>query len=215
MPARHEGRQSAAEYTAADEAMLREGRLAARVAVLSDRTVSLGVAQGSEAEPAKRARAAGLPVVQRTTGGVGLLHLPGDIVWSVVLPRDHPDVGRDYARAFARLGRGVVDGLAETKLSTAWGAPLGLSEEYCLLAPRGDVLRVGEQVLGGAAQHATRSALLHHGVIALRTDPNALRELFGLPVEAIRRLTSLRELGVRWPAEDVAAAIAARLPPPP
>lgn len=215
MPARHEGRQSAAEYTAADDAMLREGRLAARVAVLSDRSVSLGVAQPIDAPPALRARAAGLPVVRRSTGGVGLLHLPGDIVWSVVLPRDHPLVGRDYARAFARLGGGVVEGLADAKLASTWGPALSLSEEYCLLAPRGEVLRVGDRALGGAAQHATRSALLHHGVIALRTDPNALRELFGLPLDAIRRLTSLRELGVRWPAEDVAAAIAARLPPGP
>jgi lipoate-protein ligase A len=210
---RFEGRRTAAENTESDRALLQAGERAGRVAVLSDRSLSLGVAQSLDTPSARRARERSWAVGQRSTGGTGVLHLPGDIAWAMVLPRDHPAVGRDFVRAYDRLGRGVVEALAPMGAAVSWGPPIHFSADFCLLGPRGRVLSREGRVLGGAAQHATGAALLHHGVVALRVDRTALRELFELSDAALDHVTCLRELGVPLPAEEIAQAIAARLLP--
>jgi lipoate-protein ligase A len=195
---RFEGRRTAAENTESDRALLQAGERAGRVAVLSDRSLSLGVAQSLDTPSARRARERSWAVGQRSTGGTGVLHLPGDIAWAMVLPRDHPAVGRDFVRAYDRLGRGVVEALAPMGAAVSWGPPIHFSADFCLLGPRGRVLSREGRVLGGAA---------------LRVDRTALRELFELSDAALDHVTCLRELGVPLPAEEIAQAIAARLLP--
>ena len=194
-----------------DEAILRRGVPAVRVAVLSDRAVSYGVGVRADASFLARAAKEGIPAVRRTTGGTGILHAPGDLAWSVVLPRDDPRVGRDFVRAYARLGEGVVRFLAERGISARWHDPPGTDPDYCFLSPRGLVLKHGEKVLGGAAQHLAVGTLLHHGVLPLELDRSVLRRLFGLPAASAERLTCLRELGIADEAEPLAWKLAASL----
>lgn len=183
-----------AENVAEDDRLLAEGRPSVRVARLTDASVSIGVAQSGRAGCARAANAAGIPVVHRSTGGTGLLHLPGDVAWSVVLPRRHPLVGSDYAKGYARLGAGVVDALRARDVPAAWTPPIGVAPEYCFLGPRGEALTVGGRALGGAAQHLTSRALLHQGVVARRVDVLQLERLFGLPREVSERhLTGLAD----------------------
>jgi lipoate-protein ligase A len=184
---------------------------AVRAAVLTDRAVSYGIGVRPEAAYLVRAANAGVSVVRRSTGGSGLLHAPGDLAWSIVLPRADPRVGRDYVRAYARFGEGVVRFLSERGVRARWLDPPGTDPDYCLLSARGLVLGHDQKILGGAAQHLTGGALLHSGIVPLEIDRPLLGKLFGLSTTAVNRLTSLRELGVEGPPEELAWKLAARL----
>ena len=177
------GRASVTEELAQHELLLRQGRPAVRVAVARERTLSYGIAVPSEAPYLRRARAEGIPTAARSTGGSGVLHLEGDLLWAVVLPRSDERVGRDFPKAYARLGRGIVAGLAAAGVDAAWVAAPGLSEDCCPLSSRGEVLVAGGRILGGAAQHATSRALLHHGGISWIVDRPCVDRLFGLPAD--------------------------------
>ncbi len=191
-----------------DEALLRHGRPTVRVGILADRSLSLGVGQPDEAAAARRATAHGLAVVRRSTGGTGVLHLPGDLAWSVVLDRTDPRVGRDFVRAYGRLGAGAVRFLAERGVAAGWVPAPGLSDEACLLGRRGEVLSAGPRILGGAAQHLTAASILHHGVIAVEGEPDLEAELFDVPTALLRaRRAGLRELGVTLSSEWLAARL--------
>lgn len=188
---------SCAAEVSADEALLRQGEVAARVAVLNDRAISVGVGVPDRARFLVRGRGLGWPVVRRETGGTGLLHSPGDLAWTMVLPRSDPRVGRDYVRAYERLGRGVVRFLESEGISASWEPSPGLGDDYCLFGPRGSVLSTGRRVLGGAAQHLSARALLHHGIVPRTIDRGALVRVFGISeADARDRLTSLTELGL-------------------
>ncbi len=196
-----------------EEKALREGRPSARVAaVVGPRALSVGVAVSDREGYLVRARSEGLAVVRRGSGGTALLHLPGDLLWSVVLPRSDSRVGHDFVRGYERLGAAVVEVLRSVGLSASWAEPPGLSEEYCPLGSRGKVLLAESRVLGGAAQHATAGALLHHGAIAVEVDRPTLDRLFlwSGPSPAAR-LGGLRELGVSAPVEELRAALLRRL----
>jgi lipoate-protein ligase A len=175
------------EYARGDEDLLRQGLPATRVAVVSTTALSVGVSQRDDAECIVRARRIGLPVVRRSTGGLGILHTPGDIVWSLVLPRSDARVGTDFSKAYGRLGTGPVHFLEELGVKAAWRPPLGLPTECCLLSGRGSVLTVAGHAIGGAAQHLTRDTLLHHGVLPYRLDPARLQDLFDLSPELVDR----------------------------
>jgi lipoate-protein ligase A len=204
----------AADFLEDDERSLALGRAAVRAAELTDRSVSLGVSVRGEPEYARASRSAGFPVLRRSTGGSGVLHLPGDLLWSVVLPRNDPRVGRDFVRAYRRLGGGVTRFLSDRGLDARWIPAPGLDADYCALSARGEVLSVDGRILGGAAQHASGSTLLHQGMIARRVDPELLRQLFGLTVpRGLGRLTGLDELGLAADpgslARELARALAA------
>lgn len=207
-----EGRIPAALDLEHDAALLALGAPAVRVAILADRTVSLGVARPASAALAGRAAARGIPFVRRSTGGTGVLHLPGDLAWSAVLPRSDPRAGRDFVRAYGRLGAAAAALLGDLSLAAAWVPAPGLSEELCLLGSRGEVLAVQGRVVGGAAQHLSGSAILHHGVIGVETDLPLESELFSLPEDLLRaRRAGLRDLGVAASSEWLAARLLALL----
>lgn len=191
------------EYLRGDAELLNAGHVAVRVALFSGSAVSLGVSQPDTAQCAERARAVGLPVVRRSTGGLGLWHAPQDLAWSIVLPRSDPRVGRDFTKAYGRLGAGVVRFLAEYGVKGSWAPPVTAPGEYCLLSGAGDVLRIGERAVGGASQHLTASALLHHGVLPYSVDAPRLTALFDLPPNLIgSKLIGLSEaLSGRPPLE--------------
>jgi lipoate-protein ligase A len=183
------------DYLEQDEAALRSGMFRCRAAALLDRSVTLGVAQPFDSGPAKRARELGIPAYLRTSGGTGLLHLPGDVVWSLVIPRNDPIFGRRFATDYDRWGSGVVAVLKEQGIHAQWTGPPDLSDEYCLLGRRGKVLSVDGRVLGGAAQHLTAHALLHHGVIGFDRAPDLISRLFRVDEEVAEgRLIGVREL---------------------
>ena len=201
-----------ADDVRADEDLLRRGSAAIRVAVLGDRALSVGAAARPSMEFLDRAQAEGWPIVRRDSGGSAVLHAPGDLAWTLIIPRADPRLGRDYVRRYDRFGNGVVRFLEAEGISSRWGEPPGLATTYCLLGARGSVLRVDGRILGGAAQHLSLRALLHHGILPRTLDRPALARLFGLSSgTGLDRLTSLEELGLREPSEVLAERLARAL----
>lgn len=191
-----------------DDRRLRTGGIGARAAVLRDRSVSFGVGVESDAPYVRRARALGLPAVARSTGGTGLLHEAGDIVWSVVIPRGHPALQRGFTRAYPSLGAGTIAGLSELGVEARWEPAPGDSATYCTLGSRGSVLSVRGRILGGAAQHLTGAHLLHHGVVSGHVDSAAVAQIFDLPRNGpVARLGGLIDVGCAAAPADVADAV--------
>jgi lipoate-protein ligase A len=209
---RVDGFAPVAEVVRREGALLRAGAPAVHVAVVDGSAVSYGVTVPEDAPYLARARRLGVPTVGRTSGGTGVLHVRGDLVWAVILPRSDPRVGREFVRAYGRLGAGVVTALAERGIESRWQAAPGLSDDYCPLGPRGDVLSVGGRVVGAAAQHLTGTSLLHQGTVSVDIDRNLVRELFDFPDDAaVAHLTGLREHGVRAASATLAASVAEAL----
>jgi lipoate-protein ligase A len=202
----------AADFARADDRQLAEGIVGVRAAVLAARSLSFGVGVPDSAPFVRRASARGIPLVRRSSGGTGLLHEPGDIVWTVVLPRDHRVLAPGFTRAYPRLGEGVVAGLRAVGVESAWVPAPGLVEQYCTLSSLGSVLSAGPRVIGGAAQHLAGAHLLHHGVISATVDRAAIDDLFSLPTgPATDRLGSLAEANGSLSARAVARAVRAAL----
>lgn len=104
-----------------------------------------------------------------------------------------------------------MDLLRELGQDSAWTPANAHWPAYCLTSGRGQVLSVSGRALGGASQHVTAQALLHHGTLSLVTDAAALAELFTLPPAVIEAdLTSLRGLGLE-PPSDLATRLAESL----
>jgi lipoate-protein ligase A len=203
---------SLAEEFRLQEALLRKGAPAVRVVLARERAVSYGIGVRPDAAYLARARALGVPAVPRTSGGSGLLHLVDDLIWAVVLPRSDPRVGRDFARAYDRLGRGVVVGLAAVGVRARWVAAPGVADDYCPLSSRGEVLATEARIVGGAAQHATSEALLHHGTVSWSVDREQVDRLFDLhPGGPSDRLGGVNELGAVSQPAAVAEAVARAL----
>jgi len=172
---------SGEEFVAGDDRLLDGPAGAVRVASLGIRCVSYGVGVPATAPFVSRAAAEGIPTVPRRSGGTGLLHEPGDLAWSVVVDRADPRLSGGFHSAYARLGRGVVRWLSAHGVEAAWRPAPGLAPAYCTLSERGWVLEADGAIVGGAAQHAARGRLLHHGTISRRIDRPTIDRLFGLP----------------------------------
>lgn len=200
----------AGDFARGDEKLLRQGGPGARVALLRERCLSVGVAIDARAPYLRRAALDGIPGIARQTGGTGLLHAPGDLAWSVVRRRDDPLVGKDFPRAYERLGQGVVRWLGALGLAARWSPAPGLASEYCTLSNRGMVLTVEGRIVGGAAQHAVRGALLHHGTVSVDPiDRAAIDRYFAFAAPSpSERLAGLRELGVNHPGPELARGLA-------
>jgi lipoate-protein ligase A len=192
---RWEGSVDAATFLEDDLRKLRVGQPLVRAGLFRDASVSVGTGFVLPDHLKRAAELGHLPILVRSSGGSALLHLPGDLVWSIVLPRYDPRVGTGFVRAYPQLGRLLVRALQGSGLEAVWKASPGLSERFCLFGPRGDALFVGDRVLGGAAQHATVEGLLHHGVVGATVDRGALHDLFEVDPEALEhRLTAVAEL---------------------
>lgn len=203
-----ERRGSVAESLAWEAARLQEGRAAGRATLVRGRAITVGIGESMEGPVARSAHALGWQVLRRSTGGTGVAHVEGDVLWSLILPRSDPRVGRDFSRAYARLGRPVTDALEQLGVRASWAPSRGLSTTYCLLGERGWALEVDGRVVGGAAQHLTRSALLHHGTLSLSVPVSVLEPVFEVsPAVTGQHLGALGDLGLRAASATLVAEV--------
>jgi len=183
---------------ARDEALLAGAEPAVRLYGWRPACVSLGRAQTDADVDVEAARAWGLDVVRRATGGGAILHNEAEVTYAVVLPLDHPGLPRDIPGSFAFLSEGVVRALQ------AMGLPAEIEsvadntrEALCYVRKQGTNVMVGGRKISGGAQRRSDRAVLQHGTIIVERDEARMARLFRTPREQIEaRVTSLRTEGV-------------------
>jgi lipoate-protein ligase A len=205
-----------------DEALLgavaRGGPPALRVYAWERPTLSLGLAQTLAPERRRACGSAGVEIVRRSTGGGAVLH-GSDLTYSVAVPAGL--LPRDPVACYALLAEGLVAGLRALGVEARCvlrDARSTRREFDCFAsAGAGEIVARGAK-LCGSAQRRVRGALLQHGSLRLRPDPDFAREAAGIHARAS---TSLAELGCAAAPDEVgdalarglAGAIGARLEP--
>ena len=116
-------------------------------------SVIVGRNQNALAELSAPARARGVPVYRRTSGGGAVYHDDGNLNWSWIVPGGLADRDRLLGRILAVLRR--LDVAAEE-------------------GPRGGVYVAGWKI-GGTACAAGKGVLLFHGTLLVSTDLDELR----------------------------------------
>lgn len=145
--------------------------------------VVLGSTQQVEAVDVGRARAAGVEVVRRRSGGGAVWLAPGEVTWvDVVLPRHDPlwddDVGHAARWLGAAWARALLRaGVAGARPHDGPMAPTADSPLVCFagLAP-GEVTVGGRKVVG-VAQRRTRAGARFQCAVLHRWDPEPLVDL--------------------------------------
>lgn len=151
------------------------------------------------------ARALGVGIVRRPTGGRALLH-HREITYSVTMALgDAPSARRVYdfttdvlLAALARLG--VAAGRATAPVSLPPGP------RPCFDVPAEHEIVVGTRKLVGSAQWRHGGALLQHGSILVADDQELIARLLLVPEGSPPRAATLREALGRAPATGEAAA---------
>lgn len=206
-----DGHLTGAQNMARDEALLAEGAPTVRLYGWRPACVSLGRAQTEAEVDLDAARAWGVDVVRRATGGGAILHNEEEVTYAVVLPLDHPGLPRDIAGSFSVMGAGVVEALRALGLpAEVESVPDNTRETLCYVRRQGTNVMVKGRKVSGGAQRRTDKAVLQHGTVIVRRDEERMARLFRTPVDAVRaRVTSLEEEGVRVSREKLVEALAA------
>lgn len=206
-----DGHLTGAQNMARDEALLEEGLPTVRLYGWRPASVSLGRAQTEADVDLDVARALGVDVVRRATGGGAILHNEAEVTYAVVLPLDFPGLPRDVPGSFAFLSRGVVDALRHLGLpAEVESVPDNTRETLCYVRKQGTNVMVNGRKVSGGAQRRNGQAVLQHGTVIVERDEDRMARLFRTPVESIRaRVTSLHEEGLSVSREKLVEALAA------
>ena len=206
-----DGHLRAAENMARDEALLAEAQPVVRLYGWRPAAVSLGRAQTEAEVDLDAARAWGLDVVRRATGGGAILHNETEVTYGVVLPLDHPGLPRDISGSFSFLSAGVVEALRALGLpAEIESVPDNTRETLCYVRKQGTNVMVNGRKISGGAQRRSDKAVLQHGTVIVERDEERMARLFRTPADEIRaRVTSLEEEGVRVSREKLVEALVA------
>lgn len=160
-----------------------------------------------------RARAAGIDIVRRPTGGLAVLH-DHELTYCVLAPLHLLGGPRG---SYAAINRALVEGLrllgvpAAQAEGTRGRGPSHAAAEPCFQAPApGEVVAHGRKLVG-SAQRCERGALLQHGSILLAGSQTRVLDLLAAAAgepPAHDGSIALRELLRSEPAAaDVASAV--------
>jgi lipoate-protein ligase A len=204
-----EGHARGAENMARDEALLEAGAPIVRLYGWRPATVSLGRAQTEADVDLDAARAWGLDVVRRATGGGAILHNESEVTYAVVLPLGHPGLPSDISGSFAFLSQGVVAALRELGLpAEIESVPDNTRETLCYVRKQGTNVMVNGRKVSGGAQRRNGRAVLQHGTVIVERDEARMATLFRTPIDDIRqRVTSLHEESVHVSREKLEEAL--------
>jgi len=211
-------RGTCAALHAASAALLDEAvplRREVRILEATDVAVVLGRAQPASDVDAGRARAAGIGVVRRRSGGGAILVGPDTLRWvDVVVPVTdplwHPDVGRAFwwlgerwAAALASAGVAGASVWQGAFVRSAWSARVCIAG----LGP-GEVTVGGRKVVGLAQRRSARGCLFQCAVLADWAPGDLLGVLDLPPAERRDGERALAEagLGIGGPRADVCLA---------
>jgi lipoate-protein ligase A len=202
-----------ADNMALDEALMDRARLSReavfRVYEWAEPTLSFGRNQTAVgAYDPEVARARGVAVVRRPTGGRALLH-HREFTYSVTAPVESAPSLRE---SYHRINRLLVTGLRQLDVPVTIAAPVGRAMRPtaapCFEQPAAGELIVNGRKLVGSAQWRDEGAMLQHGSILVEDDQHMVAELSGNPLMQPPPAATLHEaMGRRPTIEEVAAAL--------
>jgi lipoate-protein ligase A len=202
---------------AIDEALLaraaERGEAVLRVYGWSRPTLSFGRNQTARGRyDLARARARGVDVVRRPTGGRAVLHWR-EVTYSVTAPESAMGSLRE---SYRRINRLLLGGLrllgVEAQEAEGTGVAPRPGVAPCFEEPVAGEIVAGGRKLVGSAQVREHGGLLQHGSILIDDDQSLASELLIEPVAPPPPPATLRALLGRAPAiEEVAGALGAAL----
>ncbi len=175
-----DGPGSAAQNMAVDEALLlHTPGPVLRLYAWAGPCISVGYRQ-KQAAWLERARAQGVGVVRRISGGGTVVH-DGDLTYCVVAPADTPGLPGDLAGSYAWIRDLLVAALhrAGVAASAARPRPGAARLDVCFAGSTGSEVELDGRKLIGSAQRRTPRAFLQHGSIRLRDDSALYESLLG------------------------------------
>jgi lipoate-protein ligase A len=193
-----------ADNMAIDEALMsrarRTGEGVVRVYSWARPTLSLGRNQHARgAYRAERARAAGVDIVRRATGGRALLH-HREITYSVTAPVEPSDT---LTRSYAAINQALREALralaVPVEIAPGAGRLPPPGSAPCFELPARGELTLGGRKLVGSAQCREGGAMLQHGSILVHDDQAMIAQLSVAPVDIPPTATLWQALG-RAPA---------------
>ncbi len=206
-----DGPLPAAENMRRDEHLLEARAPVVRIYGWAPEAVSLGHSQTAIDVDGDAVRAYGLDVVQRGTGGGGILHNTSEVTYAVVLPVDHPLLTTNITQSFGLMARGVVHAL------TALGLPAELEsmpdrtrDALCYVRVQGTNVMVRGRKISGGAQRRTKWAVLQHGTVIVDRDEARLARVFRAdPALIDQKVTSLTLEAIRPTRAQIIDALVA------
>ena len=165
--------------------------------------VSIGYFQGMEQEvDLKECKSQGADVIRRLTGGGAVFH-DAELTYSFACGADSKLVPGKILESYEKICGALVKGFGELGLEAAF-------------APLNDIVVNGRKISGNA-QTRRFHAVLQHGTILLKVDPEKMFSLLKVPDEKMKdklvksvkeRVTSLeQELGREASFEEVSKAM--------
>src|SRR5262245_29738467 len=206
---------------ALDEALLR-GRLepgrgpTLRFFAWSPPTLSLGYGQPLDARiDLAAARAMGIGVVRRLTGGSAILHEGPDLelTYSVVAGAGDFPGADDLLATYQWIGAALAAGLrglgAPAEMVPVQPSDPAAMPAFCFARTGSYEIEVAGRKLVGSAQRRQGAAFLQHGSIMLGAAPERLRRVFPAEADPLRGMTTLEAvLGRRPSFDETVAALA-------
>jgi lipoate-protein ligase A len=185
------------ENMAADEALLLaceagdEGFPALRFYWWTVPTLSLGAKEKLEkAADIEACRELGVAVVRRSTGGRAVLHNQ-ELTYSIVSRTGRRPFFGSVDSSYALIADAIRAGLESmgTELELAAGERRGRGKHMpCFAAPSRHELASGGRKVVGSAQRRLRNAVLQHGSILVRSEPELLAAVGGLGEDGVEML---------------------------
>ena len=194
--------RTGSENMAIDQQLLTAAEPVVRLYGWRPACVSLGYAQPEGDVDADAARAAGLDIVRRPTGGGAILHEEDEVTYCVVLPRGLGPA--DLFGSYRFIAGGVVETLRMLGIESSFVEGHAGRDPLCYLREEGVSVAVGGRKISGGAQKRTKQAVLQHGTILLSRRTALLARLFR--VEATRveeNVACLHDFQPRLRRQDV------------
>ena len=133
----------------------------------------------------ERCEHSGIEIVRRPTGGKAILHLVGDVTYSVIAPAGEKPFSQDVLAGYAAVNEALVAGLGMLGIRATVRDPAPIWPETgvdfgCFESPgRHEVYWAGRKMVA-SAQRRTAGVVLQHGTIPLAETGSGLADLLRL-----------------------------------
>lgn len=127
------------------------------------------------------AKAKGIDIVRRPTGGLAVLH-DHELTYSVIVSEKHEKMSASVIEAYRVLSQGVLEGYRNLGIQAELAipdVPIGRTgTAVCFEEASWYELEINGKKAAGSAQNRQKGVVLQHGSIPIEMDVDALYDLF-------------------------------------